>query len=327
MRTLKAALAGLIAMTGSACSIYPLPEDTTGFASEEISTIIRCQTRDAIREEIIDNIVAASSSPVYDRMTKEELVAKLRGEPAYFRRLDWSKFAKELRDPFLFYKDTSVSYDFTIDSTEVNGSGVDLTLLKQLPGGSDKIGLTAKNDRTREVKRHFRVYDSFDSLSRLMPEKTCDIVPKHINALYPAAGLLRIRSLVHSFLIANQLGNLAGDKEEYTTAQMTDTITFTTKFTGNVGPSTSSNPTVGRFVPSSLSANLDNSRQDMHTIIILIRLPPNTSGLPRFDEIGRITLAKKEARKAAASDALDRQRDFNTQDALVRLGTGIGRIP
>ncbi|QHO77827.1 hypothetical protein ACH79_39730 [Bradyrhizobium sp. CCBAU 051011] len=142
----------------------------------------------------------------------------------------------------------------------------------------------------------------------------CDIVPKQINAIYPAAGLLKIRSLVHSFLVQNQLGNLAGENNDYTTAQMTDTITFTTKFTGNFDPSTQLNPVAGKFVPSNLAVNLDNSRQDMHTIIILIRLPPNKSGLPRFDEIGRISLAPKEASKAAASAALDRQRDFNTQD-------------
>ena len=109
---------------------------------------------------------------------------------------------------------------------------------------------------------------------RLIPERACDIVPKPINAIYPAAGLLRIRSLVHSFLIANQIGNLAGEKEGYTTAQMTDTITFKTKFKGNVGPSTQANPVIGRFVLTSISANVDNSRQDMHTIIILIWLPP-----------------------------------------------------
>ncbi|WP_271554895.1 hypothetical protein [Bradyrhizobium sp. CCBAU 45394] len=327
MPAIRWALFSLLSLATGGCSIYPLPEDTTGFASEDIATIIRCQTRDAIREEIVANIAAAKSPFVYQRMTKDQLIETLRASPEYFRSLNWNDFAKELRDPFLFYKDTSISYDFTIDSTEVNGNGIDLTLLKSFSSGTDKIGVTAKNDRTREVKRHFRVYDSFDSLARLSTEGMCDIVPKQINAIYPAAGLLKIRSLVHSFLVQNQLGNLAGENSDYTTAQMTDTITFTTKFTGNVDPSTQLNPVAGKFVPSNLAANFDNSRQDMHTIIILIRLPPNKSGLPRFDEIGRITLAPKEASKAAASEALDRQREFNTQDALVRLGTGIGRFP
>jgi hypothetical protein len=195
-----------------------------------------------------------------------------------------------------------------------------------LLGGTDNIGIVARNDRTREVKRHFRVYDSFDSLSRLMLEEVCENVPNNVNELYPSTGLIRIYSLVKGFLEANHWNNLAGDDTNYTTAQMADTITFTTKFTGNLDPSTTMDPVRGKWVPSSLSANFDNTRQDLHTILILLRLPPSKKGLPRFDEFGRITLSAKENQRATAATALDRQRDYNTQDALTRLGTGIGQI-
>ncbi|OSJ13534.1 hypothetical protein BST63_16460 [Bradyrhizobium canariense] len=322
-----ARIALLSTLCCGACSIYPLPEDTTSFDSDRIASVIRCQTRDAIRRVIVALIATGKDRVVYRGMTGYQTAAWLEQQPAHFHEVKWEQITDtKIRAPLLFYKDTSVSYDFTIDTTEVNTAGVNVTLVKKLFVGNDSIGLVAKNDRTREVKRHFRAYDSFDSLARLMKEETCDGMPQQVNALYPATGLLRIDSLVNSFLLANQWGNLAGDDANYTTAQMTDTLTFTTKFTGNVDPSTAIDPVTGRFVPSSASLNIDNSRQDLHTILILLRLPPNTKGLPQFDEYGRIIAPGYVGQKAAASAALDRQRDFNTQDALTKLGTGIGRV-
>jgi hypothetical protein len=212
-----------------------------------------------------------------------------------------------------------------MEGTEVNMAGVNLTLLRKLTAGTDNIGFAVKNDRTRDVKRHFRVFDTFDSLARLMLTEACYDMPDRSNPIYPTAGLLRINSLVDSFLFANQWINLAGDKEDYTTAQMSDTLTFTTKWTGNFDPSTTADPVIGRFVPTSASLNMDNSRQDLHTVIIVITLPPNKKGLPQFDEFGRI-LPPAAAARAVAAASLDRVRDYNTQDALTRLGTGIGRV-
>jgi hypothetical protein len=320
-----------IAMLGlgisiAGCSIYPLSEDVMPFDSTRIAALIRCQTRDAIREAIIRNIEAARSPFVYGRRTRDEFLDWLRQNPDNFRSLKWENFAPELRAPFNFYKDTSVSYDFTIDTTEMNTAGLNVTLLKKLTGGTDSIGLVAKNDRSREVKRHFRSFDTFDSLVRLMHPNACLAVPQQANFLFPTAGLLKINSLIDSFLLTNTWENLAGDAKDYTTAQMTDTLTFTTKSTGNFDPSTTHDPIVGRFVPSSASLNLDNSRQDLHTIIILVSLPPDKKGLPQFDEFGRILPPGQPATRAAASVALDRQREYNTQDALTRLGTGIGRF-
>jgi hypothetical protein len=331
MRGVVGVFATMLAISVGACSIYPLPEDAMSFDSNQITAIIRCQTRDAIRHVIIEVIEPSGDRVVYQRakgewFTGTEMVAWLRQSPENFRSIQWERFRPDLSAQFLYYKDTSVSYDFSIDSTEANTAGVNLTLLQKLLGGTDNIGIVARNDRTREVKRHFRVYDSFDSLSRLMEERVCERAPDYINQLYPSTGLIRIYSLVKGFIEANQWNNLAGDDTNYTTAQMADTITFTTKFTGNLDPSTTMDPVRGKWVPSSLSANLDNTRQDLHTILILLRLPPSKKGLPRFDEFGRITLSAKENQRATAATALDRQKDYNTQDALTRLGTGIGQI-
>ncbi|SDI55682.1 MULTISPECIES: hypothetical protein [Bradyrhizobium] len=323
----------LIVLILGGCSIYPLPEDylpsntDQPYTSDRIAATIRCQTRDAIRAVIRRNIAAVPASYiVYQRMARDEMLAWLDSNSANYRALKWPLFAPELRKPFEFYKDTNISYDFTIDSTEMNTLGLNITLLKALNAGTDTIGLLAKNDRTREASRHFRVFDTFDSLARLMKEEACQNQPQAPNYLFPTAGLLRINTLVDSFLVANQWENLAGDKTDYTTAQMTDTLTFTTKSTGNFDPSTTTNSVVGRFVPSSAGLNVDNFRQDLHTIIILVSLPPTKNGIPQFDEYGRILAPGKAGVRAAASEGLDRQREINTQNALTRLGTGVGRL-
>ncbi len=322
----------VVSMMLSACSIYPLPEDVTSYTSFDISSIVRCQARKALREYIIEAIYTEPGSNIYvskdgryKGKTGPELAQILQDHPDDFVTLNWSSFNRNLASLFNGYKDTSISYDFTIDTQETNTNGIDLTLLRTFGRVSDKIGLTAKNDRSRQVNRHFRVFDSFDSLVRLLPSSMCERLPP-TNFIYPSTGLIRIQELVLSFFFQNQLGNLGGDGNDYKTAQMTDTITFTTKSTGNIDPSIELNSVAGRFIPSSMSVNVDNSRQDMHTIIILIRLPSDKLGLPQFDEFGRLTLSKKDTERALASNALDQQKQYNVQNALIQLGNSSSRI-
>lgn len=250
----------------------------------------------------------------------------LQHEPENFRRLKWTRFTKVLRDLFIFYKDTTVSMDLTIDGTEVNTAGANLTLLNKLATGSNTVGLVAQNDRTRELKRNFKTFDTFESLAIGMKGSICQIAPTQPNYVYPSTGLLRVDNLVDQFLKANQWGNLSAADKAYTTAQMADTMTFTTKWTGNLDPSTAADPTIGRWIPTSASLKFDNTRQDLHTIIMLISLSPDKKGLPSFDDYGRILSPGAAGVREAAAASLDRQRDRNAQVALTRLGTGIGRF-
>jgi len=321
-----------LALILSGCSIYPLPEDYARtpdgqpYDSVRIAATIRCQTRDAIRAAIRLNISKAKSHYVYQHMTSDEMLDWLQRDSQNYHKIRWDLFAPELSAPFNFYKDTSISYDFTINTSEMNTVGLNVTLLKALHAGSDNFGLLAKNDRTREANRHFRVFDTFDSLARLMPEDACTNQPQAPNYLFPAEGLLRINTLVDSFLLANQWENLAGDKTDYTTAEMIDTLTFTTKSTGNFDPSTTATSTVGKFVPSAAGLNVDNFRQDLHTIIILISLPPTKNGLPQFDSFGRILPPTKAGARLAADTGLDRQRGVNTQNSIINIGNKVGPL-
>src|SRR5438067_10950359 len=116
MRVPQLVLCVFVGLWTSACSIYPLPEDVMPFDSNQIASIIRCQTRDALRQVVLRAIANAKSSIVYQRKTRDDLLVWLQRNPDDFRSLKWEKFSPELREPFLFYKDTSVSYDFAVDT-------------------------------------------------------------------------------------------------------------------------------------------------------------------------------------------------------------------
>jgi hypothetical protein len=237
------------------------------YRSDEIAALIRCQIRGALRNVALRNVAAARSPIVYEHRTREDVLAGLQEDPDRFRQLRWEGFVPELRDPFLFKRDTAVSYDFTVDTTEMNSAGLSLTFLRKLTDGTSSLGLTAKNDRTHEVTRHFRSYDTFDRLVRSMRPDACYNILRYPNVLYPSNGLLRIDSLVNAFFVTNQWENLVDLKwEDLGTAQMTDTLTFTTKSTGNVDPSSTADGVLNTVVPSAVNFNFDNIRQDLHTI-------------------------------------------------------------
>jgi hypothetical protein len=201
-------------------------------------------------------------------------------------------FSEFIAPSFKYYADTSVSYDFTIDSSEMNTAGIDLSILKTFTNGSRTYGIGSRNDRTRQVKRQFRNYDSFESLLNL-PQDACLNVPEAVNALYPSVGFKRIDQLVDDFVEQNQSDNL-GSKDHAEDAEMNDTMVFTTKTTGNFDPKLGRNGIVGATVPSQINVALDNYRQDIHTVIILLRLPADRSKLPKFDSLGRLILTEKQ---------------------------------
>ncbi|MDF0495327.1 hypothetical protein [Bradyrhizobium yuanmingense] len=244
--------------------------------------------------------------------------------PDRFFNLDWELFTPPLARLFKFYSNVTVSYDFSIDSSEMNGTGLDLTLLKKLTSGSDSLGIVVKSDRTRQVTRHFRVFDSFDTVTRKLSADFCRDVPRYVNALFPSTGLLRIGSLVKNFTIENQTGNLGGEKDDFTTAQMADTMVFTTKSVGNFAPSFNRDVVTGAVLPSTVKLNSDNYRQDVHTIIILLQLPVDPSKLPKFDETGRL-ISASDARKLTKNLALDREIEFRTQQRIQEIATTLQR--
>lgn len=311
----------------SGCAIYPLSDDVTLFESEQISTIVRCQVRDAYRFEIIRNLDASKEKISYKNMTGYQAAAYFSESPDRFVNISWADFNKQLSEVLFFYANTIVSYDFSIDSSEMNADGVDFTFLKSFTKGTNSLQFTAKSDRTRQVTRHFRVFDTLGTLATKLKDRYCHIenAPTVPNFMHPSTGLLRLNSLVKNFLVQNQTGNLGGEKSDYTTAEMADTMVFTTKHSGNFDPTLTATAIIGAYVPSQVKFNADNYRQDIHTVILLLQLPVDKSKLPRFDSTGRLT-TESEARQTRANNGLDREDALNTARSIRSIPGDLRRV-
>ncbi|MER9444896.1 hypothetical protein NKI79_26660, partial [Mesorhizobium sp. M0340] len=320
----------------SGCAVYPLPEDVMAYSSRDIATQVRCEARFSVQQEIIAATRQLRSKVAYDGLTGSQKADLLEFDRSQFQTLEWKRFEPNLATVFGFYKDTSISYDFTLDGTVQNDLGFQASVLGKFAKRTDTFAVKVGNTRTREVKRHYRIYDSFESLAVGMPEAFCehfnrvDLTSKlpdksftnRPNYNFPSTGMLKIRTLIHDFLVQNETGNLSSsDPKSWTTADMTDTVTFTTKAVGNLDPSTAIVPATHGLSLASVGLTGDNYRQDVHTIIIDVSLPSDKTGLPVFDESGRL-ISKKDketARVVQAAQNLDRAKVNNFQDDFRNL--------
>ncbi|MBM2711055.1 hypothetical protein JQK88_07295 [Mesorhizobium caraganae] len=321
------------------CSIYPLPDDIMGYSSRDIATQIRCETRYALQQQLIGMLTSDDDNVSYDGKVGSVAAAAFDADRTLFHGLSWEKFKwkghEDLSKTLAGLGVTMVSYDFTLDGTENNTLGFSGTVLGDFKPRKHNLGFDVGNDRTREVSRHYRVYDTFNSLVIGMTENFCHNFNKFDknsklpdksfttkeHYLYPSTGMLRIESLVHDFIGQTIEGNLGSDPKAGSWKQpnMTDTITLTTKVSGNLDPTSTYSPLNPGWDVISLGLKADNYRTDKHTIIIDLSLPPDKTGQPVFDEFGRLIDPKSAAaaRKQADSN-LDRteQRNFEQRTAV-----------
>lgn len=312
-------LLGLIPLSG--CSIYPLPEDVTGFQSKHVVRLTRCQARDAVRGELQRTLSAWENVIVYKRMTGGEMARWLNDNPDKYYGLRLADFSPQAARLYKFYGDTRLSYDFTIDSSEMNTAGFDLALLRTFTRGSDLFGIKVQNERTRQVKRQFRNYDSFDNLARGLPPDYCEGMPTGPNWVHPSTGVSRIATLIREFVDQNQRENL-GSKDDPLNAEMNDTIVFTTKAIGNFDPTFTRDAIPGTFVPSEIKINADNYRLDVHTIIVLIQLPSQRDKVLLFDANGNISAVGKNTIDAKFNEI----RDNNYKDDFSKITSSVSRL-
>ncbi|TPM02118.1 hypothetical protein [Mesorhizobium sp. B2-3-10] len=323
----------------ASCSIYPLPDDIMAYSSRDIATQVRCETRYALQQQILDMLTSDGDNVYYDGKVGSAASAALDSDRTQFHNLSWKKFKWEGHDDFSETLEdlgsTMVSYDFTLDGTENNALGFSGTVLGDFSPRKHNLGFGLGNDRTREVSRHYRVYDTFNSLVMGMTEKFCHnfnmfdksskLPDKSFTTknhyLYPSTGMLRIETLVHDFIIQDIEGNLGSDPKAggWKQPNMTDTITMTTKVSGNLNPTSTYTPLNPGWDVISLGLKADNYRTDKHTIIVDLSLPPDKTGQPVYDNFGRLIDPKSAAAaKKQADDNLDQteRRNFEQRTTV-----------
>lgn len=318
------------------CAAYPLPDDVMGYSSRDIATQVRCDARYAVQDLwLIERFKAYGKRVRYEGMDGTETAAWLLSNRENFYTLDLNQIEpKRERNAFGFYRNILISYDFSLDGTFQNDSGLSASVLGKFTSRTDTIGIDIGNTRTRQGKRQFRIFDTFESLGIKTPEGLCKnfnrVTPKSklpdksytsaTNRLFPSTGALRMRNLIEDFLVQNETGNLGGEKDDWKTAHMTDTMTFTTKTKGDLSPSTSFNAEGTGWTLASLGLTSKNYRLDVHTIIIDLSLSSKPSTIVT-DKYGRLALPGAEPLIETGNRNLDRAKEDNFRDDFRRLST------
>lgn len=324
------------AVAAAGCSIRPLPEDVTGYDTVQIVSKVRCEVRDALRSYVTGALARPERAGRYARLveTLEHPDFDWRELRAEFKRhrLDADTFAV-----FERYNGGAIAYEFTLNINEVNGNSVGFDFLENITRGTVKLGLNASNNLTRVNNRTFRIVDNFEILATLVPKRYCEPsanFPIHANRdrrnyLYPITGSLKLWELVGSFLNLNQAGNLVGiEKGEDFIPTLGDSIEFTTKFTAGATPSIELAPIVNRFTLTKANLTNSNSREDVHKLRIILKLPPEGPIAPRtiaeqrvFAGVGRPSGRTAVARsiQALALEDLASRPDRELVEATIRL--------
>lgn len=275
--------------------MHPVPEDVAGLNTYQIVQKIRCEVRDSLRFYTTKFI--AEVHP--------ELAAGLRAGTIDYATFNRKRLHPKVDEILQRYEKTAIAYEFVFDMTENNTAVGSLAFGSVLARGPLTVSTGAGSDKTRRNKRNFRIIDTFEKLTRLLPNRICDAIEKGENAAYPITGSLGMGELIGTFLDLNQSGNLSGDKNIPT---LSDTIEFTTIFNAGASGGLKLEP-LGRHLRVTDSAiAIGAKREDKHNMTIALTLPPpGGENLPS-------TLFEKRA-----FEELERQRTLEIDDETIKI--------
>jgi hypothetical protein len=257
----------------AACAIHPLPEDVTGYNTNDIVRKIRCEARDAIVGEAkiyLEN----HGYLIPDIATLRALTFK--------SRKDAAEIAVEQN--IVRFSKTGIVYSFALTGTETNGISLAADIVNPIKYGTLTLSPSAGNTVERKNIRAFTVSDNFLSLVQDKKlDKFCEAGRSGPNFEYPIVGRIGIDEMVKTFVRLTLLEDLEGPQTDVATSgvkltgqgspTMVDTITFTTTISGGLTPKISLSP-VGKAVQI-MDASLTGTvmRVDAHEVIIGLAVP------------------------------------------------------
>jgi hypothetical protein len=178
------------------CAIHPVPENMTGVSTYEIVRHIRCETRKAAIESILDYLTD-------ERNLNSD---KKLGVDAHSHQvgLDYQKRVDETPSSIATFKpdlltgqaksvvdvvwDTGIAAYYDLTMTETNNIDPTLDLVRSLTKNTLKLGLTGNYDRMRKNERSFTTTDNFGDLIAKVPSDYCNGQIVQANMNYPVAG-------------------------------------------------------------------------------------------------------------------------------------------
>lgn len=228
-----AAAAALTVVTG--CAIHPVPEDVAGVGTSDIVRQIRCETREALRKQVIawlDKLGTDHPDQRADRIARR-LADLYESEPEAFSSFRAELFPGpsyvQVRNVINAFADAAVGYNFELTMSEQNNLSTEISLLRPLTRPKFTLGINAGAARKRTNMRSFTITDTFGFLVARMNTpvngvRYCDGKIVGPNYIYPIAGRIGADKLVYDFVNLTLFGNLSGAA----VPTMADKLTFTT---------------------------------------------------------------------------------------------------
>ena len=262
------------ALLASGCSIHPVPADVTGVDTKDIVKQIRCETREALADEIKAQLKkwAAAGSPEAETLSRqyesdpnaiEDFHPKLFPGPGYV----------QVRSLINLFADTAIAYNFDLTMTENNDLATDINFLKPLTQPRFTLGVNAGALRKRTNQRTFTITDTFSFLVARLNRKDayggryCDGKIVRENYIYPIAGRIGVDKTITTFLELTVFGNLGGDKGKGPPT-MADKLTFTTTLNISANPRIEFTPVSNNFQLANAALRASADRTDRHEVTV-----------------------------------------------------------
>jgi hypothetical protein len=304
----------LCALLVASCAIRPLPEQVTGLTTFDIVKQVRCETREAAFNILVNGIANNN----YFGEPAQAIAEGFRNRPELMHEFKPALFAGRAREFVDFFWNTGVAYNFSLDMTETNDFGAQANFSQILTGSTTTLALGGAVDRLRENKRTFTITDDFQGLLNLKPRTYCD---GHLatgeNVIYPLAGRIGIQPFVEQFVKVALFANLKIDKDYNGAPTMVDTLLFNTFLSGSVSPKIVFSPVGRAFQLADASFTAAATRRDVHTLTmglsVVEPLPgPAASGKRLF---GNLLTSRGGGTRKTAAEAVDQEL---TRQALSR---------
>jgi len=279
-----AAVAAASLMAG--CAIHPEPEDVTGLDTATIVKQIRCETRDAARTIILDELKRMAerrNDPIARDLLA--LYTEDRDRMVAFdaNRLFPGPFYKHTRELFALLYAGAAAYTFELTMNEINNVGSTVNFLGAWQA-TFNMGLTGNANRMRQNVRTFTVTDKFDfllkDLNTVRPggRQYCDgHVALGPNYIYPIAGKIGMYNTVYTFFTMSIFDNLAAKGAAAgaeSAPSMAEDLTFTTQFDLLATPRVTFVQVKNVFQVTDASLTGSLVRRDVHRVTVGLALEP-----------------------------------------------------
>lgn len=274
------------------CAVHPLPEDVTGVRTPDIVRQIRCETRQAAIDALLNWLeeLGRDHPSQAGVALARDLALKYRSNPDSISEFRSALFKgaefEQVRNVIEVFYSIGVAYNFDLTMTEDNDlSAGSANFQRTGPTSVFKLGLGGAVTRKRSNDRTFTITDTFRSLVTIVNaqvrgdgHRDCDGYIVQANLIYPIVGRVGVDKLVYDFLDLTIFGGLAGPKGTPTgPPTMADELTFTTTLDASATPKISFTPTGTAFQLTDAALTAELKRTDVHKVSIGLALPTSAS--------------------------------------------------